>query len=87
MALDMQNGTTQWTQSDLQYRNLTSPVLFDGYLVVGDAEGYLHWLNSDDGRFVAQSKVDSSGLQATPVVAGGKLLIQARNGEVYAYTR
>lgn len=87
MALDMQNGTTQWTQSDLQYRNLTSPVLFDGYLVIGDAEGYLHWLNSDDGRFVAQNKVDSSGLQATPVVAGGKLLIQARNGEVYAYTR
>ncbi len=87
LSLDTQGGVILWTQSDLLHRNLTSPVLFDGYLVAGDSEGYLHWINTDDGRFVAQNKVDGSGLRSKPVVAGGKLLVQANGGEVYAFTR
>ncbi len=47
-------------------------------LVVGDSEGYLHWINVEDGRFVAQQKVDSSGFQTEPVAADGKLLIQQK---------
>ncbi len=78
---------TLWTQSDLLHRNLTAPALYNGYLVAGDSEGYLHWINTTDGRFVAQQKVDSSGFLTEPVVAGGKLLIQARGGKVYAFTR
>ncbi|WP_253536926.1 outer membrane protein assembly factor BamB [Erwinia aphidicola] len=87
IALNTDGGVTLWRQSDLLHRNLTSPVLYNGYLVVGDAEGYLHWLNTDDGRFVAQQKLDSSGFQTEPVVASDKLLIQSKDGEVYAITR
>lgn len=87
IALSTEGGVSIWRQSDLLHRNLTSPVLYNGYIVVGDSEGYLHWINTDDGRFVAQHKVDSSGLQSEPVVASDKLLIQAKNGEVYAFTR
>lgn len=87
IAVDTQGGVTLWRQSELLHRNLTSPVLFNGYIVAGDSEGYLHWINTDDGRFVAQQKVDGSGLLAKPVVAGDKLLVQAKNGEVYAFTR
>lgn len=56
VALNADGGVTLWTQSDLLHRNLTSPVLYNGYLVVGDSEGYMHWINADDGRFVAQQK-------------------------------
>lgn len=87
VALSTEGGVTVWRQSDLLHRNLTSPVLFNGYIVVGDSEGYLHWINTDDGRFIAQQKVDSSGFQTEPVVASDKLLIQAKGGEVYAFTR
>ncbi|ATZ12246.1 outer membrane protein assembly factor BamB [Erwinia amylovora] len=87
MALNIEGGVSIWRQSDLLHRNLTSPVLYNGYLVVGDSEGYLHWMNTDDGRFVAQQKLDSSGLQTEPVVASDKLLIQSKDGEVYAITR
>ncbi|WP_244267077.1 outer membrane protein assembly factor BamB, partial [Sodalis-like endosymbiont of Proechinophthirus fluctus] len=87
IAVDTQGGVTLWCQSDLQHRNLTSPVLYNGYIVTGDSEGYLHWINTDDGRFVAQQKVDSAGLLAIPIVAGDKLVVQAKNGEVYAITR
>lgn len=87
VAMSTDGGVSQWTQSDLLHRNLTAPTLYNGYLVVGDAEGYLHWINTTDGRFVAQQKVDSSGFLSAPVVAGDKLLIQARGGKVYAFTR
>lgn len=87
VALSTDGGVTVWRQSDLLHRNLTSPVLYNGYLVTGDSEGYLHWINTTDGRFVAQQKVDSSGFQTEPVVASDKLLIQAKNGEVYAFKR
>ncbi|MEQ9861634.1 outer membrane protein assembly factor BamB [Pectobacterium cacticida] len=87
IALSTNGGVSLWRQSDLLHRGLTAPVLYNGYLVVGDTEGYLHWLNTADGRFVAQQKVDSSGFLSKPVVASDKLLIQSRNGDVYAFTR
>lgn len=87
IALNAEGGVTLWTQSDLLYRNLTAPILYNGYLVVGDREGYMHWINTDDGRFVAQEKMDGSGFQTEPVVAGDQLLIQAKNGTLYAIKR
>lgn len=87
LALTTDGGVTQWTQSDLLHRNLTAPVLYNGSLVVGDSEGYMHWINPDDGHFVAQQEVDSSGFLTEPVVADGKLLIQAKDGTLYAITR
>ncbi|HKS33069.1 MAG TPA: outer membrane protein assembly factor BamB [Enterobacteriaceae bacterium] len=87
LALSTEGGITLWTQSDLLHRGLTSPALYNGYIVVGDSEGYLHWINLSDGHFVAQQKLDSSGLQTEPVVADGKLFIQAKDGTLYAITR
>jgi len=87
LALNTEGGVTLWTQSDLLHRNLTAPALYNGYLVVGDSEGYMHWINTDDGSFVAQQKVDGSGFLTEPVVANDKLLIQAKDGTLYAITR
>ncbi|MGM3175862.1 outer membrane protein assembly factor BamB [Dickeya lacustris] len=87
VALNTSGGVVVWKQGDLLHRNLTAPVLYNGYLVAGDAEGYLHWIDTTDGRFVSQQKVDSSGLLSKPVVASDKLLVQAKGGEVYAFTR
>lgn len=87
LALTTDGGVTLWTQSDLLHRLLTAPALYNGSLVVGDSEGYMHWINTEDGRFVAQQKVDSSGFLTEPVVADGKLLIQAKDGTLYAITR
>lgn len=87
LALTTDGGVTLWTQSDLLHRNLTAPALYNGYIVTGDSEGYMHWINVEDGRFVAQQKVDGSGFLTDPVAAEGKLLIQAKDGTLYAITR
>ncbi len=87
LALSTEGGVTLWTQSDLLHRLLTAPALYNGSLVVGDSEGYMHWIDPENGRFVAQQKVDGSGFLTDPVVADGKLLIQAKDGTLYAITR
>ncbi|AYA39480.1 outer membrane protein assembly factor BamB [Xenorhabdus nematophila] len=87
LSLRKSDGVTLWAQSELLHRHLTAPEMYNGYLVVGDSEGYLHWLNMSDGTFAAQHKVDGSGLLSRPVVAGDKLMVQAKDGTVYLYTR
>ncbi|AEW44687.1 Subunit of Outer Membrane Protein Assembly Complex: BamB [Serratia symbiotica str. 'Cinara cedri'] len=86
LALNAKSGVTIWIQNDLLYRKLTPPVMFHGYLLTGDAKGYLHWVDPASGRFIAQQLVDKSGFLSTPLVAGDKLFIQARSGKVHALT-
>ncbi|XZQ54733.1 MAG: outer membrane protein assembly factor BamB [Arsenophonus sp.] len=77
------NGVILWTQNALLHRNLTAPIIYDNYLVVGDGEGYLHWLDINSGEFIVRNKVNSSGLQSRPIIADDKLLIQAKDGTIY----
>ncbi len=86
IALRASDGVTVWTQSHLLHRKLTAPVMFNGYLVAADAAGYLNWINATDGYFSAQHSVDSSGFLSAPLVAGDRLVIQARSGQVHTFT-
>ncbi|WP_158367817.1 outer membrane protein assembly factor BamB [Candidatus Williamhamiltonella defendens] len=87
VALKSDTGIPVWKKSDLLHRGLTAPVIYNGYLVVGDSEGYLHWLNAEDGRFVTQQEVNRSGFLGAPIEISGKLIIQARNGTVYSFVQ
>ena len=81
------DGVTMWSQDKLLHRNLSAPEIFNGYLVVGDGEGYLHWLDTSNGQFVAQNKLNSSGSLSRPSIAGDKLMVQARDGRLYLLRR
>lgn len=87
LSVRKSDGVTLWTQEELLNRGLSAPEMYNGYLVVGDKEGYLHWLDMNTGGFVAQNKLNSSGIHARPVVASDKLMVQAKNGTVYLLTR
>ena len=63
-ALDLNSGSPLWKQPGLFERRLTAPMLNHGQLVVGDFEGYLHWLDLQDGSIVARKRVDSSPVAA-----------------------
>lgn len=56
-ALSRRNGATMWRQPALQYRSLSAPVQQGNYLIVGDYDGYMHWLHKEDGRLAARSRV------------------------------
>lgn len=62
-ALSRRNGATMWRQQGLQYRQLSAPIQQGNYLIVGDYNGFLHWLSKDDGRLVARARIGGiSGL-------------------------
>lgn len=85
-AFDAHSGAVSWRQNELEARNTTGPVILGNYVVVGDGEGYLHWLNKQDGRFVARVRVNSSGILATPIVNNNIIYVASRDGHVAAYT-
>lgn len=82
VAVDARSGTEIWSNAQLEYRQLTGPAVIDGKLVVGDSEGYLHWLDTESGEFVAQQMVDSSGFAVGPIKLDEGYLVVTRSGGV-----
>ncbi|WMY94890.1 MAG: outer membrane protein assembly factor BamB [Arsenophonus sp.] len=82
-AVRKSDGVILWMQNALLYRHLTAPSIYNSFLVMGDKEGYLYWLNIDNGQYVAKNKINSSGLLSRPIVVNDKLLIQAKDGTLY----
>ncbi len=84
-SLDAATGTPVWKQEALKFRRLTRPVAIGDYIVVGDYEGYLHWLDAATGKIVARGRASSSAILAAPVVAAGRLYALASDGKLSAW--
>ena len=83
-ALDKSSGIERWSQPALRGWYLTGPTIAGNYIALGDQEGNLHWLNKETGELVSREDFDSSGFFVEPVVAGDKLILYTRDGEVSA---
>lgn len=84
-GFNAQNGADLWKNDALLWRDLGTPLAFGRAVIVGDSEGWLHFLSRDDGKFVARVKTDGSAIGAAPVVVGQTLVVQTRSGGVYGY--
>lgn len=84
-ALDKNSGASLWSNQSLARRSLTAPTVQGDYAVVGDYDGYLHWLRLDNGELAARERVGGKSLRAKPVVADGIVVVQNVEGEVSAY--
>ncbi|WP_289097292.1 outer membrane protein assembly factor BamB [uncultured Pseudoalteromonas sp.] len=83
-GLDKTSGIERWSQPALRGWYLTGPTVAGKYLALGDQEGNLHWLDKETGGLVSREDFDSSGFFIEPVVAGDKLILYTRDGEVSA---
>jgi outer membrane protein assembly factor BamB len=84
-AIDKATGGSLWSQPGLARRDLTGVAVQGDYAVVGDFDGYVHWLRLDNGQFAARMRVGGDAVKAAPVVADGVLLVQNIDGEVSAF--
>lgn len=84
-SLDRRSGATQWKLEDLARRGLTAPAFYNDQVVVGDAEGYLHWIDLESGEFTARQKLDGDGFASAPLAVGNTLYVLTYGGDLEAY--
>jgi len=84
LQLDKRTGSSLWEQKDLHGRKLTSPIVYQGYVVVGDIEGYVHWLSTTDGRQLGRVQVADEAIDAKPILANDTVYVYAKDGTLAA---
>jgi outer membrane protein assembly factor BamB len=83
-ALDRSSGRSVWKQDALAYRQLSMPLPAGQAVVVGDLEGYVHFLSRDSGAFVARYGTDGGAVRAAPKAFGTGFLVQTEDGSLVA---
>ena len=78
------SGNGLWRQTKLLRRNITAPAIVGDYVIVGDLDGYVHWLSREDGRFVARMRISRDAIRSKPIVGNGLVYISAIDGTVSA---
>lgn len=83
-SFNARNGSVDWRQTKLDARVISAPALIGQYIVVGDAEGYVHWLNKTDGSFAARVKAGAP-IYAVPLVENNVAYVFTSKGSLQAY--
>lgn len=83
-SLDPDTGSARWRVEELRNRELSAPALMGDHVVVGDLEGYLHWLSANDGSFTARLKVSGDPIIAPPVMTEEHLYVLSSDGKLTA---
>ena len=85
VALDRGNGASLWKQDRLFGRGVSAPLALGRYVIVGDFEGYVHFLSREDGAFAARIATDGSPVISPPVALDmTSFVVQTRNGGLFA---
>ena len=84
-ALDKYSGSALWSNTTLARRSLTAPTIHGDYAVVGDYDGYLHWLKTDNGEVAARARIGGKAIRGKPVAADGILVVQDVEGGLTAF--
>ena len=85
-ALDRTNGSSVWKQEKLSARAATAPAGLGKLVVVGDLEGYLHWLDKTSGQFISRNRISDAKIIAPPRTINDIVYVYASDGTLAAYT-
>jgi outer membrane protein assembly factor BamB len=83
-ALERRSGRSVWKQDHLANRRPTLPLPIGADVVVGDMEGYVHFLARESGAFVSRFQTDGSAIRAAPIRLPTGFLVQTEGGRLYA---
>jgi outer membrane protein assembly factor BamB len=84
-AFDKSGGADMWKNDQLKYRWLTAPAVLGDYVVVGDLEGYVHFLQTNDGALAGRERLSKKAIRAQPLVVGDMVYVEDVKGRIGAY--
>jgi len=79
-AFALEGGASLWRNDRLTHRQLTTPLALPGAVVVGDVEGYVHFLSSAEGSLLARVRIDSSRIVARPMAWNDGAVVLTTDG-------
>lgn len=81
-CFDKNSGTQIWKNDELQYHNLSTPVLFGSHILLIDVEGFINLFERGSGKLVARVASALKGGIALPVIDGSGVIIQSASGHI-----
>jgi len=85
IAMKRSDGAVLWENDTMKRRGLTAPALDGDALVVGDFEGYVHWLDKATGTVVARQKTDGERISNSAVATDAGVFVQTDSGKLLAF--
>lgn len=85
LAWQRSSGERGWEMDRLKHRGLTAPLAVGRVVAVGDSLGLVHLLSREDGSEMTRMTADGSAILAAPMLAGDALVVQTRNGGLFAW--
>ena len=78
-------GEVLWSSENFRFRGLGTPVVWDRSMVFGDSAGFVHVLDTRDGKLLNRLVTDGSAVALGPVLMGKNLVLVTQRGGLYAY--
>jgi outer membrane protein assembly factor BamB len=87
VAMRAKTGAELWRQKVLLNRGLSEPATMDdlNVIVLGDFQGYVHWLDKSTGALAARASSGKVRVSATPIVEGDMVLVINDRGQITAF--
>jgi outer membrane protein assembly factor BamB len=79
-AYGREGGANQWRNDRLQNRGLTTPLVLERAIVLGDLQGYVHFLSPENGDFLARVDIGDGGIVARPQKWADGIVVQTQGG-------
>jgi outer membrane protein assembly factor BamB len=74
-----------WRQNVLLHRGLSPIAVMEDSIVVGDFQGYLHFLDKASGALAAREGNGSGRISTQPLVVGDVVVVANDRGTINAY--
>ncbi|HTT12828.1 MAG TPA: outer membrane protein assembly factor BamB [Burkholderiaceae bacterium] len=81
-AFGREGGANQWRNDKMQNRALTTPLALDRAVVVGDLQGFVHFLAPESGDFLARAEVGDGAIVARPQQWADSVVVQSQGGTI-----
>jgi outer membrane protein assembly factor BamB len=84
-ALRQRDGSELWHSDRLKLRALSVPAALSTSIVVGDYQGFVHWLDKTTGILVARQRISKRRISNPPVAVGDTVVVLTDGGDLAAY--